>query len=94
MTKHEARVALARVLAKDLLQEYLNEIFNVQYNYNVVYSLSDCLKFYLRPFFESDDIEDVEVKEMKSIDHFYPILDVITMPKRRPIYVTLDSTNI
>ena len=94
MTKHEARVALARVFAKDLLQNKYKEIVHAQYCYNMSCSVSECLKFYLKPFFESDDIEDVKVEELRSIDNFYPQLNVVIMPKRKPVYVDLDFSII
>lgn len=94
MSKHEARVALARALAKDLLQEKYKEIVHAQRCYKMYCSVSECLKFYLKPFFESDDIEDVKVEELRRIDNFYPQLNVIIMPKRKPVYVDIDFSII
>lgn len=88
LQRHEARVKLARKIAKDAFDEYIN---GSAFSYlNVGYSiiLREYLIFALKPFFMSNDIENIKVDKMRDKDYFYPIFNIIIIPKQN-IYVDM-----
>lgn len=91
MTKHEARVALARHIAKDALKRFYDVyVYQLSNYYSIEYICSKYVRYWLAPFFNSGDIEDVKVKAMLDKDNCYPTLAVTVIAKNQAQYINVD----
>lgn len=91
MTRHEARVALAIHIANDALKRFLDKHMFQAPSFGMANTCAEYIKCWLKPFIMSNDIEVVKVQEMIDIDHLYPRLDVVIVPKRAMAsYVKVD----
>ena len=90
MKRHEARVALARIVAKDALERFLDRHMSQYMSFGMANTCIEYIKYWLKPFFAQNDIEDVTVQEMKDIEHFYPRLYVTVIAKSQASYVNVD----
>ena len=94
MTQHEARVALARQIARDVFQYFfdINIIGNPinQHSYRTIVNCREYIIYWLKPFFVSNDIEDVKVRVLQDKDNFYPTIVIDVIAKNQASYVKID----
>ena len=87
MTRHEARVALANLMAKDALGKFLDDNYYALLTNGMMCNCRERIAHCLKPFFVSNDIEDIVVKELRDKDNFYPVLVAKVIPTQQASYV-------